>query len=409
MTNKNESDSDLQPEVVEELISQRPTPGELLRSGREAMGLSVGQVADRLRLRQQQIQELEDDVFTAHVSGTYIRGYLRSYAKLLQLDEGEVLSAYEHLAGDQKPKGQMQSFSRKTSIETQDNRLMFFTWIVVLILVGSVAVFVWQQFTADRDQAASGSIESSLEAISNAQQEVGQQDQQDSRSTDTTPADAELGNVDQGNVAQGNGGQASSATYEPVNNGDSGANSSANESNTNDLSTEGARAANAEENPLESMANNAERNTENTDLAAAQVAAVESEEPGEENSGSQLNTIADNQAAVNTDTNSDVSAAQLSNQAEVQQALAETANPAELGELVLVFAGDSWIRIEDGSGEAIAYGVKAGGYVMPLNGVTPYELTLGAPSVVTVYFRGEPVDLSEFSGGRIARFSLPRN
>ncbi|RUO37437.1 hypothetical protein CWE13_05620 [Aliidiomarina shirensis] len=360
MTNKNESDEDLQPEVVEELVSQRPTPGELLRLGRENMGLSVGQVADRLRLRQQQIQELEDDVFTAHVSGTYIRGYLRSYAKLVQVNETEIIAAYEHLIGDQAPKGQMQSFSRKTSIETQDNRLMLVTWIIVLILIGSVAVFVWQKFVDDRDQASSSNIESSFEVTDSA------------TGNDTAdieglqPDNDQLGAVDSGE---------NESTLEQL------------EPTTVDTAAETAASAPGPESESEGSGTPVAPILDTRTLVANNV----------DDSANTTAEAADNDPAGDTPSINTI------------QEQSENTDPASQGELVLVFSGDSWIRIEDDTGEAIAYGVKQSGYTMPLDGTAPYDLTLGAPSVVAVYFRGERVDLSEFSGGRIARFTLPRS
>lgn len=369
MTNTTESDEDLQPEVVEELIEQQPTPGELLRLGREKMGLSIGQVADRLRLRHQQISELEDNVFTAHVSGTYIRGYLRSYAKLLQLDESEIIAAYEHFMGDQPAKGQMQSFSRKTSIETQDNRLMLVTWIIALILIGSVAVFVWQKFVDDREQVGSNNIESSFEVA-----DYSPDGDSVLEADGLQPADDQLGDVDSGENSS------NLAQLEPA--------------VTN---------APAVTVPIVQGPNTSSADAQN-EIAATTASNPEVTEEQQTSAEPLVTDTSDLDITESTQDN-----AQNNAQESIANSLNETSNPAEQGELVLVFAGDSWIRIQDGSGEAIAYGVKESGYVMPLNGEAPYDLTLGAPHVVAVYFRGEQVDLSEFRGGRIARFTLPRS
>ena len=76
-------------------------------------------------------------------------------------------------------------------------------------------------------------------------------------------------------------------------------------------------------------------------------------------------------------------------------------------ELVFTFSGDCWMNLTDATGEAIAYGVKASGRVMPVSGIPPFEVTLGAPEVVQISYNGEPVDMSGFQAGRTARFSLP--
>jgi len=106
----------------------------------------------------------------------------------------------------------------------------------------------------------------------------------------------------------------------------------------------------------------------------------------------------------------------VSNEAnELPQAQAESdANPppeveeSNLAQLVFTFAEDCWVNITDATGEAIAYGVKAAGREMALEGQPPFQITLGAPQVVQITYNGEPVDMSEFTGREIGRLTLPR-
>ena len=96
--------------------------------------------------------------------------------------------------------------------------------------------------------------------------------------------------------------------------------------------------------------------------------------------------------------------------ADAEQSQAESADtPATAApvELVFEFSGDCWMNLVDATGEAIAYGVKASGRVMPVSGVPPFEVTLGAPEVVQISYAGEAIDMSQFSAGRTARFTLP--
>ena len=93
--------------------------------------------------------------------------------------------------------------------------------------------------------------------------------------------------------------------------------------------------------------------------------------------------------------------------AEPTDASVQNDTPQASIELVFTFSGDCWMNLTDATGEAIAYGVKAGGRVMPVSGVPPFEVTLGAPEVVQISYNGEPVDMSGFQAGRTARFNLP--
>ncbi len=46
---------------------------------------------------------------------------------------------------------------------------------------------------------------------------------------------------------------------------------------------------------------------------------------------------------------------------------------------------------------------------MTIKGVAPFKVTLGKPELVTIEFNGSVVDLSKFSAGNIAKFTLPLN
>lgn len=70
-------------------------PGECLREAREAIGLSVDDVAQTLKFSPRQIEALERDDFQALQGATFLRGFVRSYARLLKLDAAPLLSQIE--------------------------------------------------------------------------------------------------------------------------------------------------------------------------------------------------------------------------------------------------------------------------------------------------------------------------
>jgi len=59
--------------------------GESLKSAREERGLSVAEVAQSLKFAPRQIEALEQDRFDLLPGGTFVRGMVRSYARLLKL------------------------------------------------------------------------------------------------------------------------------------------------------------------------------------------------------------------------------------------------------------------------------------------------------------------------------------
>jgi len=71
--------------------------GEQLRVGREKLGLSVAEVAVQLHMIPLRIEELEQDQYENMAGATYTRGYLRNYARLVKLDDSELLHLYEQV------------------------------------------------------------------------------------------------------------------------------------------------------------------------------------------------------------------------------------------------------------------------------------------------------------------------
>jgi cytoskeleton protein RodZ len=62
-----------------------PSFGQILRDERIRRSLSVGEVARRLRLSEQQVEAIEAQDFAKLPATTFLRGYVRNYANLLQL------------------------------------------------------------------------------------------------------------------------------------------------------------------------------------------------------------------------------------------------------------------------------------------------------------------------------------
>ncbi len=72
-------------------------PGEALRKGRETAGLSQQQVAQELRLKPDVVGALERNDYDSLPESAYIKGYLRTYARLVGLDAERLIAAFDAL------------------------------------------------------------------------------------------------------------------------------------------------------------------------------------------------------------------------------------------------------------------------------------------------------------------------
>jgi cytoskeleton protein RodZ len=80
------------------------TLGQTLASERERQGLSRADAAQRLHMSAYQIEAIETGDYTRLPKGTFLRGFVRNYAKILGLRAEDALALLpEHAPRDQKP------------------------------------------------------------------------------------------------------------------------------------------------------------------------------------------------------------------------------------------------------------------------------------------------------------------
>lgn len=77
--------------LAAEAEKARLSPGAKLTTARTAMGWSVDQVASQLKLAKRQIVAIEADDYASLPEPAVIRGFIRTYAKLLKLDVAPLL------------------------------------------------------------------------------------------------------------------------------------------------------------------------------------------------------------------------------------------------------------------------------------------------------------------------------
>ena len=65
-----------------------PTVAEQLRRAREGQKLNIYQIADLTKIKTDHIRALESGSYDSFSAPVYIRGFVRTYARVLKLDEG---------------------------------------------------------------------------------------------------------------------------------------------------------------------------------------------------------------------------------------------------------------------------------------------------------------------------------
>lgn len=129
---------------VEEIKVDVIGPGSLLSEARVQSGLSIDDVANKLNFRVMLVKNIEADIFDKTLPDTYNRGYLKNYAKLVNVSIPEVIEIYEKFHIFQGEGTKMQSFSRGTMKKAENSILMWITYLILAIFI-SLTVMWWIQ------------------------------------------------------------------------------------------------------------------------------------------------------------------------------------------------------------------------------------------------------------------------
>jgi len=131
-----------------------PTAGMILQQAREAAGLTIDDVALQLKLAPRQVVAIERDDFANLPGRTFIRGFVRNYARLLKLDTDAVLGALtgEHATPAERTPLAATSRAMGEMPMERPSRPNIARWAIPLVLVAIVAIAAFYEFA--RPQAS---------------------------------------------------------------------------------------------------------------------------------------------------------------------------------------------------------------------------------------------------------------
>ncbi|MGP9573367.1 RodZ domain-containing protein [Halomonas sp. AOP42-D2-25] len=323
------------------------TPGELLSRQREQLGVPLADAARALNLRPAVVAGLEQDNYQEIPVAAYRRGYLRAYAKYLDMDDRLVLEAYQAHNGttDTERKVTMVSTVKPPS-RVGD---WLFKLVTLLVIVGLIAVTVmWWQSRGGNEPP-----------------NVGATSTEETASEPAEPADES--------------GEASSSF------------------------TSGNESASLPSNATNVMPSAAEAPASSSEENADAIAGLD--ERPQESDNDTANTAAENAELSATDQPSEEQANEEQNSADSEQtAAAETANA---NVLELTFNEQSWTEIFDANNQRVFVGLQTPGTSTSVEGEPPFRLTVGNATGVELRYQGEEVDLPARAGANnVARFTL---
>ena len=330
--------------------AQRPGgigPGERLQAARIRMGLSLADVAKRMHLSASIVEAIEDNHFEEITAPIFVKGYLRAYARIVSLDEDDMIDQYiDYYSGEDPPISSISNVESELSVA--DARVKWTTYIVVLILGGSLAAWLWNQ---EQNTEAPISLDTQSSSI------------EEPAKSDADVVSSEIEAVSEELIAAGE---------------------------TVETTTQAASVNAAEVEPAASTATQPP-SIEAGEVAESEVVEVEVVEV----------EVVESEAVAGEAVEAGVVEAEV---VEAETGSLETAQatpneptriaPVGLDKVRLVVHADTWADITDANSYQLVYDLLRADEVVELMGQAPFSIFLGNGHGVEIMFNGEEIDVA---------------
>ena len=132
-------------------------PGDMLRDRRERLGLTLEKASELSRIKLEVLAAIESGE-TGHIPSVYLRGYIRNYARAINLDSAELEERMEYVRGAEPP---VQTIFTTGPIRNRGERwLKVSSYLAASVLIAALA---WQftheavRFSQGESQLTAGS------------------------------------------------------------------------------------------------------------------------------------------------------------------------------------------------------------------------------------------------------------
>jgi len=330
-----------------------------LRVEREAKGLSLQQVSAQLKLTPRQIEAIEHGDLSALPGAAFSRGFVRNYARFLQLDPAPFLVLIDVIEGREPAGISAQMYSPSLGRMPSSGNPRFSALpaallvLLLVIVLGAGWFFRWFEARDDtallQEGAQSGPAP---EVLASAPLEV------------PVAASQGVASASEPNAAM-SAAPAASGPVSAVSPGASASVSVASQSAPVALSTPLAR------------------------QSAPQAVAVPGQTPAAKQSAPLVGQSVP--AAVKPT---------------VPLASPAQSAASSLPRIVLGFEGESWVEVRDASAKVVFGRLNQAGVEQEVQGNGPFTLVIGNAPKVKLSWKGKPVDLLPYTKGDVARVTL---
>ena len=364
----------------------------LLTEARERLGLSQKEVADQLYLTTSFIKHIDDGEFSRIPKPAFIKGYLRTYARVVGLSGDEIVALYDAELQVAEPTLEMQKVTEEDLGTASITGPVLQTGLISLAGMALIVAVIWWAVSDPEEKTPPGIVQPAA-SQSATQESLGGGFDSPLSPQDATVLPSEQASLDQAGL----GPQVEMS--------------------------ETLRALDAVQPAL------AEIGSENGEVSAILVA----EESIQEAEADQ--SISDQSISDQSISDQSISDRSVSNQSISKRAISALASSAEEStdvdtvkverttdgtrrfitvnaggpdKLALSFKDECWVEIADNQLGSIYYDLNQANDVLTIYGTAPFKVLLGKATGVEMIYNGGPVELEPFIGpDRVAKLTVP--
>ncbi|OUR73975.1 hypothetical protein A9Q77_05125 [Marinomonas sp. 42_23_T18] len=333
--------------------------GKELQRKRNELDLDERQVATQLKIPIEQVRALESNEFDYFRSATFARGYLKNYVRLIKLDEGRILGAFDSALQNDEPS--VQPINKNGKQAQMADPIV----ILVSVVIGAMIIFLafWWPTMMQESPIISTDTETSQKTSQLDEPVVVEEKRDNEINDEASEPSSDVETVKKTDALS------EAKKSKPV--------------------------VNAVPKPITKTAVKPVKKTSSDNV----------NDDADVVTGLSAETIAIlKDAGVNPDTISlPANEPSLAEKAEI----AANLPPLYDDEVVINFSSDCWTEVRDGNGRILYSGVKKADSSLTLTAEGPYKVVFGfAGGVSSLIYKGEEFDFASFTRKNLARFEL---
>ena len=118
---------------------ERIYPGELLKEARKKARRRYKRLSSELGIPEKYLEALEENNFSIMAGPTYVKGYLRAYAKKLDLDPETVIAAFDRYLKDQR---RLEKKGIKKEQKNETKKKVSYIYALIFFLIASITLLI---------------------------------------------------------------------------------------------------------------------------------------------------------------------------------------------------------------------------------------------------------------------------